>query len=299
MPKHYPGYRFGQDQYSRSASCDYNEGWVDLELHEWYKRTRVCVRDKVFTMFPHIASEYYTKRAAHVKENEEHRLRAMIMASIPVGEIGWKDDFHKPRIMIKQPGLVEPRTPELKPTAAGELTPPLTPIENARDNERHLSDFVLPVSASLPPAPWNVVLFLDPLPRDPPILCMPHPPPANMSQEAKLLCLARWTLFDPIHGTPYLLSSPRDKDFEMDWTSAKYLGASDQILIEWAKEMWWHTWIRQSHTNYVGMWKKRLKKEDSKAEKRRAEEEMRTKSEKLIKARLKALNLSFGFIEKN
>lgn len=124
--------------------------------------------------------------------------------------------------------------------------------------------------------------------------------------EAKLLCLARWTLFDPIHGTPYLLSSPRDKDFEMDWTVARYLGASDQILVEWAKEMWWHTWIRQSYTNYVGMWKKGFEKEDRKAEKKRAEEEMRTKSEKSVEAeeeritaKLKALNLSFGFIEKN
>lgn len=128
VPKHYPGYCFGQDQPLRCVSCDYNEVQVGLELHEWYKRTRACVREKVFTMFPHTAFEYYTKRAAHVKEQEEHRLRAMIMAAIPTGEIGWKDDFHKPKIMIKQPEPVKLRTPELKPTAAEELTPPLTPI---------------------------------------------------------------------------------------------------------------------------------------------------------------------------
>jgi hypothetical protein len=138
------------------------------------------------------------------------------------------------------------------------------------------------------------------------MLCMPHLPPANMSPEAKLLCLARWTLFDPIHGAPYLISSPRDKDFEMNWAGAKYLGVSDRILVEWAKEMWWHTWIRQSHINYVGMSKKRFEKEDRKAERKRAEEKMRAKSESIVKAegeritaRLKALNLSLGFIEKN
>ncbi|KAH3945881.1 hypothetical protein HBI56_224020 [Parastagonospora nodorum] len=232
VPKHYPGYCFGQDEPIRSVSCEYNESQVSLELHEWYKRTRACVREKVFIMFPHIPSGYYTKRAAHVKEQEEHRLRAIIMAALPVGEIGWKDEFHKPQIKIKQPEPVEPRTSEFKPTAAGELTPSLTPIEDVRNKELHLSDFVLPVSTSLPPSPWNVPLFLDPLPRDPPILCMPHLPPANMSPEAKLLCLARWTLFDPIHGAPYLISLPRDKDFQMNWAGAKYLGVSDQILVE-------------------------------------------------------------------
>jgi hypothetical protein len=111
------------------------------------------VREKIFTMFPHIASGYYTKRAAHVKEQEEHRLRAIIMAAIPVGKIGWKDEFHKPQIKIKQSEPVEPRTPEFKPTAAGELRPPFAPIEDVRNEELHLSDFVFPVSTSLPPSP--------------------------------------------------------------------------------------------------------------------------------------------------
>jgi hypothetical protein len=43
--------------------------------------------------------------------------------------------------------------------------------------------------------------------------------------------------------------------------------------------MWWHIWVRQSHVNYVGMWKKRFKREDWKAEK----DEVRRKAEDIVK----------------
>jgi hypothetical protein len=126
-----------------------------------------------------------------------------------------------------------------------------------------------------------------------------------MSPEAKLTCLARWTLFSPSTGTPYLLSAPRDKDFTMAWADATYSGAQDNILVKWASDMWWHIWIRQSHTNYVGMWKKRFKKEDRKAEQQREEDEVKAKAEadfvasreKVLK-RLGAMNVKLGLVER-
>jgi hypothetical protein len=185
----------------------------------------------------------------------------------------------------------------------------MTPVDHAYEGMT-LSDFILPSAASTSPSaqagePWNIPLYLEALPRTPPLTCTPRTPPANMSLEAKLLCLARWTLFDPINGKPYLLSSPRDKDFVMNWAYATYSGAKDEILVKWAKEMWWHIWIRQSHTNYVGMWKKRFEKEDRKAEKQREENEVRAKAEAAVVAnkerilkRLNTLNLGLGLVEK-
>ncbi|KAH9865049.1 hypothetical protein IAQ61_008995, partial [Plenodomus lingam] len=100
-------------------SADHGE-----ELETWYKRTRAAVRDKVFTMFPPIAAQYYNKRAIHIKEAEELRLRKIITAAIPVGTNGWKDDLPQPLILIKQqePSMSLPQT-----DALGEPTPPMTP----------------------------------------------------------------------------------------------------------------------------------------------------------------------------
>jgi hypothetical protein len=245
------------------------------------------------------------------KKKEEQKLRAMITAAIPVGDTGWRDDFPQPRIIIKQADTA-PDTPEIKSTAANELTPPLTPIEEAFDRSLHRSGLVLSSPATLQSrSAWIVPLYLEPLSRAPPLACVTHPPPANFSPEAKLLCIARWTLFDHVDGTPYLLSAPRDKDFEMNWADAAYFGATDRVLVDWAKEMWWHIWIRQSHTNYVGMWKKRFEKEDRKIEKKREDDEMEakeaeaeTKAKELAKTnresvtmRLRAMNLSFGLVK--
>jgi glutathione S-transferase len=75
--------------------------------------------------------------------------------------------------------------------------------------------------------------------------------------------------------------------------------------VKWAKEIWWHVWVRQSHTNYVGMWKKRFKKEDRKAEKLREEEGQRVKARDMaekekekIARRLRAMNARLGLLEK-
>ena len=93
---------------------------------------------------------------------------------------------------------------------------------------------------------------------------MPHPSPANMSPSAKLLCLFRWTLFDPETGTLSLATTPREKKFQMQWTDVKYAGVTDDELVRWAESMWWCIWVRQAAVNYMGMWRKRFEKEDSK-----------------------------------
>jgi hypothetical protein len=85
-----------------------------------------------------------------------------------------------------------------------------------------------------------------------------------MSPAAKLFCLFRWTLFDPETGTPFLATMPREKDFQMRWTDAQYAGATDDELIQWAREAWWCIWMRQAAVNYVGLWKRRFRREDDK-----------------------------------
>lgn len=305
VPKHFPGHKHiikNKNDHARDTMPD-KDG---KELQAWYTKTRAVVREKVFTLFPHVATEYDVKRAAYIKEQDEQKLRATLIAAIPQGNSGWTDDFPQPQIIIKQ-AEQDPDTPVMKPSAAGEPTPPLTPVQEGTDKDVSLSHFMLPTAATTPPPrePWVIPLYLDPLPRNPPLTCTPRLPPANMSPEAKLVCLARWTLFDPINGAPYLLSAPRDKDFEMQWTDATDAGAAEQDLIKWAETMWWHIWIRQSHTNYVGMWKKRFEEEDKKAEKKRAEEEAAGKVAEVaeqekskIVARLEKMNASLGILNK-
>jgi hypothetical protein len=304
LPKHYPGYEFVTDSASPDASIDTAKNQDNVELQAWYDRTRALVRDKVFTMFPQVATHYYIKRAAYFKEHEEQRLRAMITAVIPAGDDGWDENILQPHCIIKVPDT-DPSTPDLKPTAASELTPPMTPTDKIFET-LSLPSSAFPASAlQQTRTPWDVPFYLEALSRSPPVQCTPRPPPANMSQEAKLLCLARWTLFDPINGAPYLLSSPRAKDFDMHWTDATYAGATDEVLVKWAKDMWWHVWVRQSHTNHVGMWKRRFEKEDLKAERLREEDnerfearEMAEKAKEKIQKRLEVMNAKLGLTRK-
>jgi hypothetical protein len=188
LPQKYPGFRFVQDGPIPDQDTDIWRGQFLGDLHTWYKRTITTLREKVFTMFPHIAAEYYIKRAAWAKEVEEQRLRELIIKAIPTGGDGWKKEFPEPKIFINQSEIM---TPELVPTVPGEFTPPpsppLTPTSSDYDLPREIST---PISAP-PSQSWDVPLYLDPLPRTPPLLCNSHPPPANMSQEAKLVCLAR------------------------------------------------------------------------------------------------------------
>ncbi|KAF2847794.1 hypothetical protein T440DRAFT_491768 [Plenodomus tracheiphilus IPT5] len=229
----------------------------EKDLQTWYKHTRAAVRDKVFTMFLHIAVQYYIKRAAHLKEAEEHRLRDLITGAILAGTNGWESDFLQPVILFKQ---LESTTPRLQATTVGVLTSPLTPtmsIEDPVDSSIHhlaIDNVLTP-----PPSPSifhqttqssDVPLYLDRLDRTPQFPYIPRPPPANMSPEAKLLCLARWTHFDPETGVPHILSEPHPKVFNMHWAEAAHAGATDKALVEWAKNIWWLVWIRQSHVNY-------------------------------------------------
>ncbi|CAO2650959.1 Nn.00g092560.m01.CDS01 [Neocucurbitaria sp. VM-36] len=307
IPRHYPGGKSLDETITPEATQAPDK--QSNELQVWYKRTRGAVRERVFTTFPHIATEYYIKRAAYVKELEEQKLRHLISKAIPTGGEGWKDDFQQPKIFIKRPGLM---TPLLTPMRDSELTPPPTPASPiCQDLNPELALPEIPSTTNQYCAPithtsepWDVPLCLDPLPRVPPLTCTPHPPPANMSLEAKLNCLARWTRFDPSTGAPFLLFTPHSKDFEMHWTDATYAGATEEFLTKWAGDMWWHIWIRQSHVNYVGMWKKRFEKADKLAYKMRMEEEATAKAEKLMKVasekitrRLKALNVSLGLVD--
>jgi hypothetical protein len=304
LPKNYPGYSFVTDSASPDASFDTSRNQDNVKLQAWYNRTRASVRDKVFTMFPQVATKYYAKRAAYVKVHEEQRLQAMITAVIPAGDDGWDEKIFQPHCIVKVLDA-DPSTPDLKPTAASELTPPMTPTDKVFET-LSLPSSAFPTSAlQQTKTPWNVPVYLEAISRSPPVQFTPRPPPANMSQEAKLLCIARWTLFDPVNGAPYLPSSPRAKDFDMHWTDATYAGATDEVLVKWAKEMWWHVWVRQSHTNYVGMWKKRFEKEDRKAERLREEENEKAKArgnaekgKEKIQKRLEVMNARLGLTDK-
>lgn len=64
----------------------------------------------------------------------------------------------------------------------------------------------------------------------------------------------------------------------MCWTDAVYAEATEHDLFEWAKHMWWPIWVRQSHVNHMGMWKRRFEKEDKKEKVRfEAEQAIRKK----------------------
>lgn len=266
VPKHYPGYSLKE----RVTGLEDNNGQtsehVDDDLQLWYKHTRAAVRDKVFTMFPHVATEYYIKRAAWAKECEEQRLRDLITNTIPTGIDGWTSDVSRPTIVVKYQQSI---TPDLLPTMIGEMTPPSTPLLTP--------SLSIATTSTTPCAPdssffsllpstksQDVPVYIDALPRIPPVPFTPHPPPANMSLSAKLLCLFRWTLFDPDTGTLSLATTPREKNFQMQWMDVKYAGATDNELVRWVRSMWWCIWVRQAAVNYVGMWKRRFEKEDSK-----------------------------------
>ena len=255
VPKHYPGYSLKE----RVTGLEDNDGQtsehVDDDLQLWYKHTRAAVRDKVFTMFPHVATEYYIKRAAWAKECEEQRLRDLITNTIPTGIDGWTSDVSRPTIVVK---YQQSTTPDLLPAMIGEMTPPSTPpLTPSLSIATTPTTPYSPVSSFFPPLssthPQDVPVYIDALPRIPPVPFTPHPPPANMSLSAKLLCLFRWTSFDPETGTLSLATTPREKNFQMQWMDVKYAGATDNELVRWVRSMWWCIWVRQAAVNYVGM----------------------------------------------
>lgn len=274
MPQHYPGYRL-PDQ--------------DISLDEWRKQTRMAMRDQVFTLFPQITAEYYGKRAAHVKEFGEERLQRLLTEAIPLGREGWSDDMPQPPVVVQS---AAPMTPPLKPIVPGQggtssltsghgailvipsdldflpPTPPHTPSASVAPNELAVSEIGSTYQDR--GSVFSTALHIQSLPREPPISFIAHPPADHMSPTAKLDCIARWTLFDPVTGTPYLSHAPRDRSFSMCWSDS---GARDAVLVKWVQNMWWAIWIRQARVNYVGMWRKRFEKEDTKVAKVREEAE--------------------------
>jgi hypothetical protein len=312
VPGHYPDYRPMQHTTEVSQHDGTSYECVDEDLQAWYKRTRAAVRDKVFTMFPHVAAKYYTKRASWVKEREEQRLRDLITNAIPSGKDGWSTDIPHPTIMTKDLLI---NTPNLKPISKAEMTPPSTPplTRSPSLTTSSLDSPTPPLFSPLDCRPSSQTketppVYTDPLPRIPPVPFLPHPPPPNMSAASKLACLSRWTLFDPENGTLTLATTPRDKELPVQqWTDAVYAGATDVDLVRWASEMWWCVWVRQAAVNYVGMWKKRFGKEDERVMRAGVEVEMgkREEEESLVveasgermekvRGRLARLNNGFG-----
>ncbi|KAF3052234.1 hypothetical protein E8E11_010858 [Didymella keratinophila] len=239
----------------------------------WTACTRQAVRECVFTRFPDVAT----------------KLRELITSAIPAGIEGWSEHSGLPPLIITQPASEEvPSTSVLQPAVIrhGVLTPPSSPFHQPADLSINSSD--LNVSYSVP---QDTPVYIKALSRQPPYSCKPGPPPQSMSAAARLACLARWTAFSAT-GTPYMLTSPHPKDFDLQWRDALEAGFSEEGLVKWAHDMWWTVWMRQCMVNWRGMWAKRFEKEDAKVEKsKRVEEEEAEKERTETEARFKAAEL--------
>lgn len=197
IPSRYPCYGYATDAWD-SIEDTIDPAQRDVDLKTWNKNKRAAVREKVLTMYPNIAQAYYTKRAAHVKGLEEQRLKALIIKALPKGDAGWKDDLLQPCIIVKR-SEADLKTPKFGITASGQLTPPVMPEDKVFDPDVIVTNLIIPSSSSpvQPASVWDVPLHLEALPRKPPYAWKPSPPPANMGDDRKLLCIARWTQFDP------------------------------------------------------------------------------------------------------
>lgn len=253
---------------------DEEEGF---EIQGWRRDMGAEVKEKVFTLFPDVAGGFYKKRGAYLAEVEEKELRTRLMDTIPE----WDEDTAGP------PPRIVFEADTTAPTTA--ITAPPTPPAS-----RSTSPSGDPQQTS-PPHPntlerTNPPLHLPSLPQTPPLPFTPRPPPPNMSPEAKLTCLARWTGFSPLQES-YLLLAPREKGFELRWSES---GVQERLLVEWVRGMWGKVWVRQGAANWVGMWRRRFEKEGEKRrveEGKRREEEMkeRKKEEEMNERREKIL----------
>ncbi|KAF1938909.1 hypothetical protein EJ02DRAFT_425345 [Clathrospora elynae] len=271
LPVHYPGYRFLQEDPMSGKHGENTDEQSHEDIQAWFKRMRAAVRDKLFTMFPHIVTEYYTNRAVYLKEREEHRLRELITKAIPTDEDGWKNDFSQPRIIVKH---LEPTTPELKPTTAGELTPPPTPPAS---DYGLIDEATLSAPSVNPRQPWDLAIYLDPLQRAPQFSCTPvfHQQTCHQRPKFSASLAGRSSILAP---------APLNFSFHRAGT-LKYSGRA------------------------LRMWKKRFEKDDKNAEMAemaemaRQEVEVKAKAEEMVKAkrekiagRLKALSAGLGFV---
>jgi len=72
-----------------------------------------------------------------------------------------------------------------------------------------------------------------------------------------------------------------------------------EVLVTWVKEMWWVVRGRQWRINWVGLWRKRMEREDKKKAKESAEKDKDLTGEKesgmdMILGRLKSVNEKMG-----
>lgn len=223
IPERYPDYRLTK---SESETKDFET---------WALRTRAAVREKTFTMFPHVADGYYVKRLRYFNEVEECNLRDLLTVAIPSGTDGWQDDFDLPNVINKQAVTHGPLDHSLLMAAViqhGEPTSPPSPTSTPITPTN-----LTPPVPDLLLDPQNVPLYIDALPRQPPYHFKPSPPPKSMSAAARLTCLACWTAFSTI-GSPHLLPSPRAKNIDLQWRNAIEAGCSREELMRWAKDMW-------------------------------------------------------------
>lgn len=238
IPKHFFNYRFPNSSGS---------------LQGWYQASRATLREKTFTMFPPVASEYYTKRAAHVAEVEEQRLRGVLMKAIPATHENWDQHVAHPRVIMKP---TTPATPLMDPQMLDDIAQ-VQPLTNAQLGVVPSPSFTPPLPSSptgtlseVPTEALDTPLYITRLPCEPPLAFAAHPPSAAMSLEAKLLCIARWTLFSSTTGLPYIACEPREKKFEIRWSEH---GIEDAVLKAWVREKWATIWMRQAFVNYMGM----------------------------------------------
>ncbi|EUC48500.1 hypothetical protein COCMIDRAFT_56151, partial [Bipolaris oryzae ATCC 44560] len=166
VPEHYPGYRFAIGSPDTVKSETSSEENNPQDLQAWYKHTRSALCDKVFTMFPNTAEQYYTKRAAHLKKLEEQRIAGLIMNAIPIDTEGWET-------------AIASVTLTFKPTP---LTPPGLESTSSHETPQPPLDLATPIITytNTPSSAQPTTIHLPPLPRLHLIPFSPRPPPPSM-----------------------------------------------------------------------------------------------------------------------
>ncbi|RMZ71315.1 hypothetical protein GMOD_00005850 [Pyrenophora seminiperda CCB06] len=245
------------------------------DLHHWYACTRKQVQRCVFAMFPSVPITYYKWNDPDGKlENLGEILVEMLAQAIPSGTNGaWMDDFPYPRLLH---GHVEPG-PQLP--LQGPL--PLICVSADPTSQPQTPEDDDPTSQPQTPED-DVPPLLDSLPRDPPDPYILYQPAAEILPKNKVLCLACWTVVDEETGTLSLRTEPCYDEVEMRWIDAIYSGATGTDLIDWARDMWWRVWVRQTRWHYVQHWRSIMEEEDKKKaeeDRKRQEEEDRKKKE--------------------
>ncbi|KAH7392590.1 hypothetical protein BKA66DRAFT_412489 [Pyrenochaeta sp. MPI-SDFR-AT-0127] len=129
IPEHYPDYKFADNLPLPDNARD--EDTQKGDLQSWYQRRRAAVREMIFTRFPHISTQYYIKRATHLKKLEECRLKEVITKAIPTGKTGWRNNIPLAKVIVKQTAL---HTPQSRPTDLSELNSPPTPTTSGEQN---------------------------------------------------------------------------------------------------------------------------------------------------------------------